>query len=385
MIPNWRQLEHILSSLNECYSTTHFAVQYAWRSGAAGRHGIHDLSLVEAYAASLEAAWDFLAIQRPDLLQHLPAKIRVYVFDTPFAAMLDVFGLAPFVIILPVRHRLARWSEVLERAQAEAAHEVMHLFNAVRRGPASFPSRAWQWLDEGLAICAEGWVWPGNIDHQRFLLDWRDFPEIPLDAERARYQTQMFVQYLAQRFGQNWLFDLWDHSSEDTPIEAMKDRLPTGLSWETLFADYMCEAYSLCEPNGHLYAPKIGKRFDVRLLTANVTLQLKSVWCESFTLDHLAGRYFRFELPASATQMQVRLQEDVQENGCLTAVLWQTGATSIPLLPDGNGFLIVKLPVSAVTEAVILVVTNVGTKIKRPKPDVLHNDSRRFSLEVAVS
>lgn len=381
MILNWRELEKIFALLNQIRETPHFVVHFADRLHAR-RHGVHDLSLIDAHADSLETAWEKLAALRPELVKDLPQQTHVYVYDTRLAGMVERDG-KERLLLLPVRHDLPRWKDALQRAQAEAAHEVMHLFNAVRHAPADMKSRWWEWLDEGLAVFAEAWVWPKNTDYYRFLPDWRDYPERPLDDAQARYQTRMFVAYLAARFGVEWLFQVWDGAKADMPLEALCQAL-IGVMWEQVFADYLRQAYDLNEPSGMLYAPVTHQRFHRRVLTANVEVSDTSLWQREFQLDHLAGRYFRFAW-AEGKKLTLRWQKATQTDIPLHAEVWLGGATALSLQPDGTGAWAITLPQDeqVATEA-ILIVSNVGTRARRANIEVAHDDQCYFSLEACV-
>ena len=60
-------------------------------------------------------------------------------------------------------------------------------------------------------------------------MDWNDRPERSLDDDRARYQADMFIRYLAKRFGPDFVDRVWTTSlRRETPLEALDRLLPAG-------------------------------------------------------------------------------------------------------------------------------------------------------------
>ena len=172
--------------------------------------------------------------------------------DGPFTGV-DLNGL-PY-IVLPSRNGEPTVAGEHARARAEAAHEAMHVFNYRERPFEDFAE--WEWFDDALAVYAEMLLLPDNRDHFRYIGDWLDCPEIPLDAWPARYQAALFLRYLDRRCDAPFANRVWLTAAKtDLPVDALAKLMPPGLKFLSadpadldLFASGYClDSYFLRDP-----------------------------------------------------------------------------------------------------------------------------------------
>jgi hypothetical protein len=206
-----KALSEIKSLLTFEAKSEHFLVHYGLRNPVKGRglgaHGVRDRVIVQTYLHSLERLYQHLTAKpwsRPRPAVSDSRRVEVYVFDiselipadgSPFTSSADS---TPFICLPAGSYEPSPQAE-LHRAAAEAIHEATHVFNHRERplgGPNSGP---WEWVDEALAVLMEITLIPGNQDHFRFLKNWVEIPEVPLDNWAARYQAGLFACYLEKK------------------------------------------------------------------------------------------------------------------------------------------------------------------------------------------
>lgn len=418
VLPN-QFLPDLMTQLPERYESEHFTLHYALRNppqGAGhGVHGVRDLSVVAVYAEALEAAFDVMRkspwLRPPPLTNPVDGRTDVYICDVR-ESFVTVFRGSHPVILLASRNWEPTCEGERQRAMAEAAHEVMHLFNFSQRPwmpikgqcEAVWGSELWRWLDEGMAINLEEQVLEDNQDRFRFLMDWIDRPEVSLDARRAIYQTAMFVRYLYHRFGEAFVNQVWIEAlAEDTPVSAFNRMSPSGEQFavaETdqadLFSAYCRDAYFFNDPHSACHEPEAWRRFGARALTESFMLSAgDAAQTGTYELDHLACRYFRFTLAAEVEQLSLRMcvkrehslkaelvaitSEGYQgnrqrlritaRNNSAKGEVWLAGELAVPA--DGN-------------REVVLVVSNCGLRQQQENSTVAHDDGQPFRLEVSA-
>ncbi len=327
-------LKRIIRLLDRTLDTAggHFRLHYGLRNPPCGRGlglaGVDSESLVEAYAAALERAYSEFAGRgwTEPRRDSATGRIPVYVFYTPEYINADF----PFTHVNrgfsfiglrsengePTRERM------IALAQIEAAHEVLHVFTHVHRplrGPASEHSRAWAWFDEATAVYAERLIFPDNPEQLRFSRYWVCQPELCLEAEDwpGGYFAGLFIQYLVQRFGHDFLRDVWHRAEEkERPIDTL-DRLlrerEEGCCLGELFgAGYCVDTYL------RSFAQDVFRRFGDRSVTASFRLSPGETVAlqEHDSLDWLSCRYYRLFLQGNVKTLQVVLEAEVPPAEC---------------------------------------------------------------------
>jgi hypothetical protein len=273
-IPGAHDLDKIIPSLKCRWKTDHFLIHYGLRNSADGKglgtNGVRSVKIVEAYAEALEMAYHTLKNEpwsRPDPVRNDVEGTPVFVYGIPDPVTTPYRYQIPAIILPPGNNGLTVEEEI-ERAMAIAVHEVAHVFNFRERPMNTAEGRRWRWFDEGFAICLEEWVLPDNRDRRRFLMNWINKPEIPLDNRETVYQTPMFVRYLANRFGRDFVNDVWTRSGrEESPFAAIERMAPDGLTFADVFSDYCRDAYVLRDPASHCFEPSVQERFGDRAVT----------------------------------------------------------------------------------------------------------------------
>lgn len=413
-----QKLRELATVLTEALETEHFVLRYVLRNPRRGKghasQGVASLDLVHAYAAALEEAYRVLRTEawlRDAPLTGPEGRTEVFIGDVqePFVTVWR--GQYPVLVLSAGYAEPALVSE-RERIRAEAAHEVMHLFNFQQRPmmairgdwQAVLESLPWQWLDEGMALCLEGIVFEGNQDRLRFARTWINQPEWPLDDKRALYQTGMFLHYLYKRFGYALVNEVWLSAARtETPWTAF-DRLlrPLETTLAEAFCDYCSAAFFLRDPHSQCYEPEVEERFGERALTESFVLQPDAHERTESQLDHLACRYFRFVLTGGVRRLRVRLlTTTTPENTVLRAELAEltpagTRADRQLLLPQSSaqsGTPSVA-PVCLHTEwqgahsqqdrQFILVVSNFGRRPQQENLQIPHDDGQTFKLEITA-
>lgn len=315
-------ISQIKKSLKLTLPSEHFVVHYGLRNPREGRglgsHGVRDRVLILTYLHALENLYAAITAkpwEREPPVTGGDKKTHVYVFNSggPFTAY-DSRKI-PY-IVLPSRSNEPTTQAELHRAASEAVHEATHLFNYSQRPfHDKFHTKAWEWFDEGLAVLMEMLVGAGNPDYFRFLMDWIDSPEMPLDHPAGKYQAGMFVRYLSKRLGLKFVNDVWVKSApEEKPLEALERLMPDGqrfLSADSAVRDifasgYCIDPYFLWEHASVSLAPDVFVRYGERAVTESLTLPASNGQTINDELDHLACRYYRFYLKGG-THFEVKL------------------------------------------------------------------------------
>lgn len=414
-------------------------------------HGIRSRRLIEIYANALERAYErFLAQKRvePEAIDGRGVRIWLFAVEDPeygcsAPQMMQVvlarrggIGVRVMdVIALPSRFADPDSEAAVQRAEATAVHELVHLFNAValpyRREnkeqgegvldtqPPDFPhwAHSWRWLDEGMAVATESEVLPGNSDWLRYVLDWIDRPERSLDHPEAHYQAVMFVRYINRRFQHKgptpFANHVWEHAKtvwnpvpkSDHPggrhsalsalmveLAAMGEVLVSERpDIADVFASGYCfDSYFLKDEG------KVAERFGERAVTRIWSLGGGGVTEEpefEYPLDGLACRYFRFigrdPSPANLTVKIHRLSGPalraelvlVQEAG---ERRWEPAGQRVVARTEADGTLVATLPgFSSGHNHAMLVVTNcsAGRPAGAGLPSLADGDEARFRVE----
>ena len=285
------RMEDILEKLPLILESDHFIVRFALRNPQEGRGekrgGVRNQRLLLAYLDALERL--YATMTEGPWKRYPPntggqGKTLVFVFDTseflrsadcPFTSV-DHKGI-PF-IGLPYQNNEPIIHGELQRAAVEAIHEATHVFN-FRERPLLDPQtgiwdpavKLWVWFDDAMAVFMETLVLSGCPEHLRFIMEWSDRPDMPLDGFYSRYQSSMFVRYLGRRMGLEFINRVWTESKRDEiPIQAL-DRLLRQENLEfsssnpeirDIFASGYCmDSYFLIDPRSPGFAPEVYERF----------------------------------------------------------------------------------------------------------------------------
>ncbi len=420
------KLQAIISKLPLTMESEHFLIRYGLRNPPQGKglgaSGIQDRGLLLTYVKALERLHKTMTESpwnRPFPQTGDSGKTPIYVFNiselTPFdgSPFTDTdLNDVPF-ICLPSRSFEPSMQDEMHRAAAEAVHEATHVFNYRHRPRYHLHSKPWDWLDEALAVFMETHLIPGNHDHLRFLRNWIEMPEVPLDDWSARYQAGMFIYYL-EKCVPGLANKVWVESllTED-PIKAFSRLLPeTTRSGDVfvshapdvhdLFASGYCmDSYFLWDHNSASLAPELYVRYGERSVTESFVLRPgQHESSGSQLLDHLACRYFRFYLKGNVTNLQVEVRADKSQTiSPLKAELAIVNSelrrerNAIALRPElvetGRPAQILTAEINRIscetTDHVVLVVTNCGTRPTQPNSRIEHDDGRLFEVRVSAS
>ena len=312
------KLKEILPTLELTTESAHFIIHYGLRNPPIGRglgpHGVRDALLIETYVEALEALYTRLISppwNRQSPIVGKEGKTHVYVFDC---------GLRPFTMFdeekgpligLSSRNNEPTTQAELHRAAAEAVHEATHVFNYRERPFAELSSEPWIWFDEGFAVMMEMMVAPGNPDYFRFLMDWIDSPHIPLDHPSVRYQAGMFLQYLVNSLGPEFVNNVWTKSDEfEAPLEALERMMPAGkkfFSSQHDIRDVFSSGYSIDPYCLWNHALEVYLRYGERAVLESLSLPKDADRPVKGNIDHLACCYFRFYLEDGITNVSVRM------------------------------------------------------------------------------
>jgi hypothetical protein len=400
----------------------HFVIHYGVRNPSDGKgrscEGVRDYTLILTYLEALERLYDTMT--GPPWSRSAPvvdAGGRTHVFalnhsaitaDDPFLEPHPKWtGRSVPFIVLPCRSDETTTQAELQRASAEAVHEATHVFNYTERPYDSFTSQDWEWFDEAFAVFMETRVLAGNPDYVRFLMNWIDMPEVPLDHSSAKYQAGMFVRYLAKRLGNEFVNDVWVSSEEkEDPLKTIQrllgDRFEVVSSdphVQDLFASGYCmDPYFLWDHESAGLATDVFTRYGERAISESCSLRAgSSAWETEGFLDHLACRYYRIYPKGKIPQMTISL---MTHNGTTVKPLKaevaivtterrrQESRSLLPVAtpqPAQNQLLSTtfdNLPVDEI-DHLVLVVANCG---KRPdkEDDRDHDDGIEYKVEVSV-
>jgi hypothetical protein len=401
----------------------HFVIHYGQRNPRKGRgrgsEGVRDRILILTYVEALGNLYNIMKAEpwgRPPPVVDLGGKTHVFVFDTyPFMDIDSFSQTAPGssaqsvpYIVLPCRNDETSTQAELQRAAAEAVHEATHVFNFTER-PDDLLTPAWVWYDEGFAVFMETLAVAGNPDYVRFLKNWIDRPEIPLDHRNARYQAGMFVRYLAKRLGHQFVNEVWTKSkASERPLEAIQRMLASNQvlispdpNVKDLFASGYCmDPFFLWDHASAGLAPDVFARFGERAITDSLVLSAGApAQTTDGVLDHLACRYYRFYLRGDVSKVWIALTPEgvvnstrlKAEAAAVTSEGLRKGIT--PLRPpaepaEGEPFRLTAWLDGidpAEIDHLILVVSNCGTRADPFDGTDQHDDEKGFTIEAAVS
>jgi hypothetical protein len=407
-----RRMRSLLKSLPPSLHSEHFSFHYGLlnplQGTGLGAHGVRNKVIIVAYVEALEALYK--AMTSPPWSRTPPVTdatgcTHVYVLDSsPLTAITS--DEIPF-IVLSCRSNEPTTQGELHRAAAEAVHEGTHLFNYTERPMSDPNSGPWVWFDEGLAMLMEMLVVPGNPDYFRFLMNWIDMPEIPLDDPEGQYQSGMFIRYLANKMGAAFVNSVWTKSRiKESPIDTLQRLMPKGQKFisanpadRDLFASGYClDPYFIWEHGHGLVAPDVFIRYGERAISESKLLNAKYESQIKGRLDHLACRYYRFFLKSGVSNVEIAFQPQV--NGVptpfkaeVTIVNKNTQRSeSLPLRAKKNGNLL-KGPLHATLTALdpdeidhlVMVVSNCGTKSYNGGDVTNHDDGKEFTIQVTAS
>lgn len=416
-----QKFAEIKKKLSLTLKSDHFVVRYGLRNPTQGRglgaSGVSDRGLLLTYIHALERLYQVMISppwKRPELVRNSEEKIQVYVFaiselvpgdGSPFAGTTSE-GL-PFVCLPSGSVEPSAHAEML-RAAAEAVHEATHIFNSNQQEERGLNSNQWDWFDEAIAVFMETHLIPGNHDHLRFLKNWIDIPETPLDDWAARYQAGMFVYYLEKRdpgsANRVWMESL----PKETPIETMIRLRPGGQTFvsydpdeKDLFASGYClDSYFLWDHNSLSLAPELFVRYGERSITESFVIrsggQARS---DRHRVDHLACRYFRFYLKGDVKKLVVRLSSapdqkiaPIKAELATVSLEKQRGDHVVTLRPEeikgekSETVLFADLTEFDTEELdhFVLVVSNCGTRARQPNLKKPHDDDRSFEITISA-
>jgi hypothetical protein len=310
----------------------HFVIHYGLRNPNEGKgrscDGVRDHTLILTYLESLERLYDIMTSppwSRPAPIVDVDGRTHVFAFNHPAITADDPFAdsaprwagrSVPF-IVLPCRSHETTTQAELQRASAEAVHEATHVFNYTQRPYDDFSSQDWEWFDEAFAVFMETRVLAGNPDYVRFLMNWIDMPETPLDHSSAKYQAGMFVRYLAKRLGNEFINDVWVNSDPtDDPLTAIQKLLGNRFrvvdsdpAVQDLFASGYCiDPYFLWDHESAGLATDVFTRYGERAISESCGLREGSpTWSATGYLDHLACRYYRVYPKGNIPKMTINM------------------------------------------------------------------------------
>ena len=407
--------------LPEKLESEHFIIHFGLRNPMEGRGlgygGIRDRILVLTYLHSLETLYEVMRSapwNREAPIVDKSKKTHVYVSnivepftaDDPFAQTNSLTTSRVPFIVLPCRNDATTTQTELQRASAEAVHEATHLFNYTKRPFDKLTTNAWAWFDEGLAVYMETLVAAGNPEYFRYVMDWIDLPETPLDDPNSMYQACMFIRYLAKKKGHDFINKIWEDSYEnETPLETI-DRLLGGTNdfssylpaKDDMFGSGYCiDPYFLWDHGSISLAPDIFARYGERAVSHSLTLGPGRSEKIEGELDHLSCRYYRFYLKSDVKHLRIELQS---RNGQGVAPLKATAAfVTVNMQRD-----LIKTLSNASTQAdpvsvsadmpianadvihhIVLIVSNCGTRAVSEYDASAHDDGKEFLIEVSAS
>lgn len=401
----------VIESLPNELESEHFIIRFGDRNPQKGRglgvNGVRDRVLILTYLQALEnlhrtmrsPPWNW-----PEPLTDPGGKTRVFVCDEDPATSYDDERF-PCIVLASRSDEPTTHAELL-RAAAEAVHEATHVFTFTKRPHYETSSNPWIWFDEGLAVLMETLVAAGNPDYFRFLRNWIDVPETPLDESDEKYHSGIFVGYLHRRLGPDFVRDVWINSLiGEGPVEALEreamHRNLTFLSADPgvrdIFASGYCvDPFFMSDHRSIGLAPDIFFRFGERAISQSFTLELNNV-CEvkDDSLNHLSCRYYKFNLPAAATTATIEMTVDSvfepQLKGEIAIVNSDKQRQGlVPLesatpFADGDNrrFRAVLSPIEKGID-LVLVISNCGRRTSTDNDDGEHDDDVFYSIRASA-
>ncbi|MCI0664034.1 MAG: DUF6055 domain-containing protein, partial [Acidobacteria bacterium] len=260
-------------------------------------------------------------------------------------------------------------------------------------------ARLWACFDEGLALYLETKVYPRNLDHFRFLKDWVTSPDISLDDQVAYYHFWVFIHFLSQKFGEDFVNDVWMQSKPDeTPyqtinrllaerpqfselVSSSKDRLELLLS-------YSGDAYFLCDQASGCYLPQVHKRFSLRAALECLSLRPGQQTTAENQIDHLACQYYQIRPEPAVAKVRVELQTNplspIRGEVAIVTNRLRKGDGKILQYTDGHDstklVAEVKIPDHQKIDHIILILSNCGVRGATKDPHRPHDDEQRYKL-----
>jgi hypothetical protein len=400
----------IIEGLPNELQSKHFTIRYGDRNPrngpGLGVHGVRDRVLILTYLQALENLYRTMTAPPwnwPEPITDDGKKIRVFVCDEDPTTYHDDEQYP--CIVLPSRSDEPTTHAELLRAAAEAVHEGTHVFNFGKRPHYETSSNPWIWFDEGMAVLMETLVAAGNPDYFRFLRNWIDVPETPLDESEEKYQSGIFVGYLHRRLGADFVRRVWLDSDEgEGPIKAL-ERLAeeNGITFvspepsvKDIFASGYCvDPFFMWDHRSDHLAPDIFYRFGERAIAQSFSLNTKSA-CEvdQDSLNHLSCRYYKFRLVQPTKKVHVEMQVDDPANNKLKCQVVIVDAENQPLRivtldKAPRSLLANRYQLSATIQLtddrndhLMLVVTNCGTITSAENDEDEHDDDKYYSLKV---
>jgi len=395
------KIEEIVERLALTEESEHFIVHYELRNPVLGRglgpHGVRDRSLIDTYVRYLEKLYQTMTSKpwnREPPIVGEDGKTHVYVFNSAYPFTTYDLDNVP-CIVLPSRNNEPTIEGELNRAASEAVHEATHVFNFTQRPLYDkFNATRWEWYDEGMAVLMEMRVTHGNPDHHRLLMDWIDNPEMSLDHPEGKYLAGMFMSYVAERLGDEFVNDVWLKSLPDEePLEALERLTPDGhkfFSSDSAVSDIFASGYSIDPYFLWDHAVELFTRFGERAVAESLRLPDADGVEIKDHLDHLSCRYYRFFLGNGSADFTV----NVNVGGAAPflkaeAAVVTNQKSRIMLDPDRPGkngiisFNMSSLKASDV-DHIVLVVSNCGTN--RPvNGKLVDHDGCEFSVTVRAN
>jgi len=403
------EINETIQCLKEKVESRHFVIHYGLRNPPLGRglgaDGVRDRVLVLTYLNALENLYRMMTA--PPWNRPLPLeegkRTKVYVCDSEPLTSYDEDKIPR--IILSSRSSEPTTHAELCRAAAEAVHEGAHLFNFTRRPHYETSSKPWVWFDEGMAVLMETLVVAGNPDYFRFLVDWIDSPEMSLDEPEENYQSGMFLRYLYQSMGPEFVNDVWMGSETgEGPLDALariaRDRGHVFTSphpWERdIFASGYCiDPYFMWDQASVTLAPDLLVRFGERAVSETWVLKPGESRAAEDSLNHLSCRYYRLYLKGDVTRVRVRVS--VRDEFLRTPLKAELAVVStrrqrervLPLLqsPAGECQLVGNLDALQMDsiDHLVLVVSNCGTRSLKGARGAAHDDWKEYEIEVTAA
>lgn len=372
-------IEKIRSRLNHCETSQHYSLLYGYRDartefGGIGIDGIRSPMLLFSYIEGLERLYDAMT-GIPFARPVIPGRTTVLVCRIPlYMGRGDPFTTRDgreFIIGLPSRRLEPDENSAFNLARADAIHEATHVFNFLARPPQrSLIEKGWQWFNEATAVFMERFLLHGTSACLRYIANWVDRPEVPLDHRDAEYEAGMFACYLSKRFGPRILTRIWTESGEnDRPFDVLRRLLPGAASESALscFAEYCEDSYFLWDHESNGFALDVFLRYGHRATTDSIKLRVGDK-CNpiSTTIDHLACRYFRITTTEYVRSIHVRVSTN-PNNDAMSAKLLIIGKAlhkgpEATLVPDCHGNLTASLESLSLGDIdhSVLVVANCG-------------------------
>ncbi|HMG73136.1 MAG TPA: TIR domain-containing protein [Pyrinomonadaceae bacterium] len=388
----------------------HFVVHFALINPPTGRtaasDGVKDRSLVRTYLDALERCYEVMTsepwIREPPIVGP-QGKTAVFVVESAPFTSTDL-QMVPY-ICLPSGNNEPTNKAELDRAAAEAVHEAVHIFNYRERPFHDSYSGAWEWYDCALASFVETIVLPENVDYLRFVDDWIRKPESPLDELDIKNQGFVFIQYLANRMGLDFVNRVWTEAlRKESPLDAIARMLPNEqrfVSYEPHHKDifgsgYCMDSYFFDDSSSKCYMPRAFERYGSRAVAESILLGGEDTKTITDSIDHLACKYYRLCLKDGVQKKQIRLYLKTAGSAAPlkaeATVVKSNGqrlfTESLRMKPaedaTGGEQLISNISLSSSdTDHVILVVSNCGLRSAQNADE--HDDNRKFEIIISAT